>query len=106
MLIARKKQAIDDPKKLSGPEKAAVVMLALGEDHKHIWEQLDEEEIKEISQGMAMLGTVAAGVGGALVAEFVSGMSATGAIMGSFEQAPRLLQTFMPGEKVDQLMEE
>src|SRR5688572_1473833 len=106
MLAGRKKMTIDDPNKLAGPEKAAVVLLALGEDHKHIWQQLDEEEIKEISQAMASLGTVTAPVVEALLLEFVSGMSGTGAIMGSFEQTQRLLNAFLPGEKVDALMEE
>jgi len=106
LATARKKNAVDDPKKLAGPEKAAVVLLALGEEHKQIWEQLDEEEIKEISQAMASLGTVSAGVVEALLLEFVSGMSGTGAIMGSFEQTQRLLSAFMPGDKVDTLMEE
>ena len=106
MLATRKKSSIDDPKKLAGPEKAAVVLLALGEEHKQIWEQLDDEEIKEISQAMASLGTVSAGVVEALLLEFVSGMSGTGAIMGSFEQTQRLLAAFLPGDKVDTLMEE
>ena len=106
MLAARKKQSVDDVKRLSGPEKAAVVLLALGEEHKDIWSQLDEEEIKEISQAMASLGTVTASVVEALLLEFVSGMSGTGAIMGSFEQTQRLLNAFLPGEKVDALMEE
>ena len=101
-----KNKAITDASRLNGPEKAAVVMLALGEDHTHIWEQLDEEEIKEISQAMASLGTVAASVVEELLVEFVSGMSASGAIMGSFEQTQRLLSSFMPPEKVDVLMEE
>jgi flagellar motor switch protein FliG len=106
MLAARKKQSIDDVKRLSGPEKAAVVLLALGEEHKDIWSQLDDEEIKEISQAMASLGTVSASVVEALLLEFVSGMSGTGAIMGSFDQTQRLLNAFLPGEKVDALMEE
>jgi hypothetical protein len=48
------------PGKLTGPEKAAVVLLSLGEEHTNVWQALDEEEIKEISQAMAGLGTVAA----------------------------------------------
>ena len=105
-VAARKKQSIDDPKRLSGPEKAAVVLLALGEDHKEIWAQLDEEEIKEVSQAMASLGTVSSGVVETLLVEFVSGLSGTGSIMGSFEQTQRLLNSFMPTDKVDTLMEE
>src|SRR5579863_9332986 len=100
------KKAITDPGRLSGPEKAAVVLLALGEDHNVLWQAMDEEEIKEISQAMAGLGTVTSGVVEDLLLEFVSGMSGTGAIMGSFEQTQRLLASFMPGDKVDTLMEE
>jgi len=102
----RSKKTIDDPKKLSGSEKAAVVLLALGEDHQDLWSQLDEEEIKEISQAMSSLGTVSANVVEALLVEFVSGLSSTGAIMGSYEQTQRLLSSFMRGDKVDSLMEE
>ena len=103
---ARKKPSIDDPARLGGPEKAAIVLLALGEDPKDLWKQLDEEEIKEISQAMSSLGTVSANVVEALLMEFVSGMSGTGAIMGSFEQTQRLLSAFMPGDRVDAMMEE
>ncbi len=102
----RSKKAVLDISKLSGPEKAAVVLLALGEDHTVLWEALDEEEIKEISQAMAGLGTVPSSVVEDLLVEFISGMSATGAIMGSFEQTQRLLGSFMPAEKVEGLMEE
>ena len=105
MAVAKKK-LIDDPSRLSGPEKAAVIMLALGEDHVHLWSQLDEDEIKEISQVMSGLGNVSAATVEALLVEFVAGMSSTGAIMGSFEQTQRLLSSFMPGERVDSMMEE
>ena len=99
-------KAITDPAKLSGPERAAIVLLALGEDHSTIWEQLDDEEIKEISQAMAGLGTVSSAVVEQLLVDFISGMSGAGAIMGSFEQTQRLLQNFLPQDKVDTLMEE
>jgi len=104
--MSRKAKAIVDPSRLSGPEKAAVVLLSLGEEHATIWGQLDDEEIKEISQAMASLGTVSSGVVEDLLVEFVSGLSGAGAIMGSFEQTQRLLSAIMPVEKVEQLMEE
>jgi flagellar motor switch protein FliG len=100
------KKAVLDTSRLSGPEKAAVILLALGEDHNIMWQQLDEEEIKEVSQAMAGLGTVSAGVVEDLLVEFVSGLSGTGAILGSFEQTQRILASFLPSEKVDNLMEE
>lgn len=101
-----KKGAIDDPAKLTGPEKAAVILLALGEDHAHIWENLDEEEIKEVSQAMAGLGAVSAETVEQLLVEFVSGMSGSGTVMGSYEQTQRLLAAFMPPDRVEALMEE
>ncbi|BBF81489.1 flagellar motor switch protein FliG [Asticcacaulis excentricus] len=100
------KNIIDDPKRLNGVEKAAVVMLALGEEHTELWRQLDEEEIKEISQAMSSLGTVSSNVVEELLVEFVAGLSNSGTIMGSYEQTQRLLQSFLPADKVDALMEE
>lgn len=106
MRAPREKKAINDASKLSGPEKAAVVLLALGEEHVVLWQNLDEEEIKEISSAMASLGTVGAGVVEELLVEFVSGLSGTGAIMGSYEQTQRLLQSFLDSDKVEGMMEE
>ena len=106
MAVAAKGKAITDPSRLTGPEKAAVILLALGEDHTVIWQQLDDEEIKEISQAMASLGNVAASVVEQLLVEFISNMSGAGSIMGSFEQTQRLLSSFLDSDKVDNLMEE
>ena len=74
------KPKITQTSDLKGPEKVAVVMLALGQEEHTLWERLDEEEIKEISLAMAGLGTVPATVVEDILIEFVSGMSATGAI--------------------------
>jgi len=106
MAIRAQKRSVDDPKKLAGPEKAAIILLALGEDHHQLWSSLDEDEIKEISQAMSSLGTVSSAVVEQLMIEFVSGMSGAGSVMGSFEQTQRLLSSFMPSERVDGLMEE
>ena len=100
------KKAVTDATKLNGAEKAAVILLSLGEEQHALWQALDDEEIKEISQAMSTLGTVSSNVVEDLLVEFVSGMSSTGAIMGSFEQTQRLLGSFLSGDKVDNLMEE
>lgn len=104
--VAVKGKAITDPTRLTGPEKAAVILLSLGEDHVVIWQQLDDEEIKEISQAMAGLGNVSASVVEQLLVDFISNMSGAGSIMGSFEQTQRLLSSFLDPDKVDNLMEE
>ncbi len=82
-------------------------MLALGEEHgSRVWQMMDEEEIKEISQIMSTLGTVSSNLVEKLLIDFVSQMSATGSLMGSYESTERLLGRFMQGEKVTQIMEE
>lgn len=105
MARANSKNIVDSAR-LSGAEKCAVILLALGEEHAKVWAALDEEEIKEISQAMASLGNVTSAVVEDLLNEFIAGMAGTGAIMGSFEQTQKLLASIMPGEKVDSLMEE
>ncbi|WP_395942562.1 flagellar motor switch protein FliG [Brevundimonas sp.] len=104
--LVNKKQAIEDPNKLTGPEKAAVILLALGEEHTALWERLDDEEVKEISQAMATLGNVTADAVEALMIEFVSGLAGSGSVMGSYEQTQKLLAAFLPKDRVDGLMEE
>ena len=97
----------DDIRQLSGAERAAVIMLSLGEDHSaKIWGMMDEEEVKEVSQVMSNLGSVSANLIEKLMVDFVSQMSGTGSVMGSYESTERLLSRFMPEDKVGSIMEE
>jgi flagellar motor switch protein FliG len=91
---------------LNGAEKAAIFLLALGEDHKALWAQFDDDEIKEISQAMSNLGNVQASTVEGLVVEFISRMSGSGAVMGSYEQTQRLLASMLPPDKVEAIMDE
>src|SRR6202161_2402515 len=71
---------------LPGPKRAAILMLALGEQYGgKVWSLLDDDEVRELSIHMSSLGTVEAEVVEGLVLEFVSGMSASGALMGTFD---------------------
>jgi len=97
----------DDIRALSGAERAAIIMLALGEEHStRLWQMMDEDEVKEISQVMSNLGTVSSAVIEKVLIDFVSQMSGTGALMGSYESTERLLSHFMPSDRVSQIMEE
>ncbi len=95
-----------DLTKYSGAEKAAIILLCLGEEAQKLWRMLDEEEIKEVSQAMSSLGLVPSATVEALVVEFVQKMSGSGSLMGSYDQTQRLLSSFLPKAKVDSLMEE
>jgi len=97
----------EDIRTLSGAERAAIIMLALGEDHsQQIWRMMDEDEIKEVSQVMSNLGSVSATLIEKLLVDFVSQMSGTGSLMGSYESTERLLANILPQDKVGVIMEE
>src|SRR5476649_1744961 len=107
MAKAAKPAVKDDIRALTGAERAAVIMLSLGEENsEQIWRMMDEEEIKEISQVMSNLGSVSSAVIEKLLVEFVGQMAGTGSLMGSYESTERLLASILPGDKVGGIMEE
>lgn len=94
-------------KPMSGATRAAMLMLALGEQHgAGIWKQLDDDEIRDISHAMSTLGTIDADNVETMMVEFVSKMSTTGALMGNFDSTERILGGFLPKDRVTQIMEE
>jgi len=97
----------EDYRSLTGPEKAAILLLALGEEHSaKLFALMDDEEIKDISQVMANVGTVSANVVERLFVEFADMLSSTGSLVGSFDSTERLLAKVLGKERVDSLMEE
>ena len=100
-------QSRDDYRTLTGAEKAAIFMLSLGEDQSaRLFALMDEEEIKELSQTMANLGSVASNVVEKLFVDFADQISATGSLVGSHESTERLLQKVLGPDHVAQIMEE
>src|SRR6476660_5153814 len=94
-------------KPLSGPKRAAILMLALGEQYGgKVWSQLDDDEVRELSLAMSTLGNVEADVVEDLLLEFVSRMSASGALMGNFDATERLLQQYLLKERAAGIMDE
>ena len=92
---------------MSGPKRAAILMLALGEQYGgKVWSRLDDDEVRELSMAMSTLGTVEADVVEDLLLEFVSRMSASGALMGTFDATERLLQQYLPSDQVSGIMDE
>src|SRR6478672_6581477 len=92
---------------LSGPKRAAILMLALGEQYGgKVWSLLDDDEVRDLSVHVSTLGTVAADVVDDLLLEFVSRTSSSGALMGTFDATERLLQQYLPAERVTGIMDE
>ncbi len=97
----------DELRGLTGPQKAAVFVLALGEEHTaKLFELMDDEEIREISQSMSTLGNISSATVERLFVEFADQLSSTGSLVGSFSSTERLLIKSLPTDRVDQIMEE
>src|SRR6476660_7503649 len=105
--LASRPQVNPGRRKLSGPERAAVLMLALGEQYGgKIFSLLDDDELREISIVMSSLGTIEAESVEQLLLEFVSRMSASGALLGNYDATERLLKQYLPAERVGGIMDE
>jgi flagellar motor switch protein FliG len=105
--LASRPQVNKGRRKLKGPEKAAVLMIALGEQYGgKIFSLLDDDELREISTVMASLGMIEAESVEELLLEFVSRMSASGALLGSYDVAERLLKQYLPQERVGGIMDD
>jgi len=92
---------------LTGAERAAVLILSLGEEHAaKLFALMDDEEIKELSQTMANLGTVSSAVIERLFVDFADQISATGSLIGTYDSTERLLTKVLDGGRVEQIMEE
>jgi flagellar motor switch protein FliG len=92
---------------LKGAQKAAALMLALGEEQcARLFGMMHEDEIKEVSVAMAQLGPVRADVVEKLCISFTESIGSAGSLVGNFESTERLLAKTMPRERVAQIMEE
>ncbi|MCE7998797.1 MAG: flagellar motor switch protein FliG [Rhodobiaceae bacterium] len=106
-MAAADEKVKDDIKAVTGAEKAAIFMLSLTDDHAAgIWDLFDEDEIREISVTMSNLGQVSSNLVEKLLVEFAGKLSGSGAIVGSYEATQRLLNRFLPDDRVNQVMDE
>ena len=97
----------EDYRSITGPEKASILLMSLGEDQAaKLLGQMDDEEIKEISQVMASLGTVSSNIVERLFVEFTEQLSSTGSVVGSLSTTERLLAKALGEERVGEIMEE
>lgn len=99
--------AHSDVNKMTGAQKAAAFMLAIGEElGKIVWEQMSDDEIKELSTAMASLGSVESSVVEGLFVSFASQVSTVGTLNGSFDSTERLLAKLLPDDRVSGIMDE
>ena len=97
----------EDFRSLSGTERASLLLMSLGEDNaSQLISYMDEDEIREISQTMANLGSVSSKIIERLFVEFADQISTTGSMVGNFDSTERLLLKVMERDKVENLMED
>ncbi|MEE9544057.1 MAG: flagellar motor switch protein FliG [Rhodospirillales bacterium] len=97
----------DEFRGLSGPQKASIFMLALGQEHSaKLFEMMDDEEIRELSQTMSSLGNIGSTIVERLFVEFADQLASAGSLVGSFDSTERLLFSTLPEDRVSQIMEE
>jgi flagellar motor switch protein FliG len=93
--------------RLSGPQKAAALVLALNEDQAAaLLGRLHEDEVRDLSAAMASLGAVPAASVEELCREFTEALGRAGNLAGGIESTERLLLKTLPRDRVDQIMEE
>lgn len=94
--------------KIVGPRKAAILMLAMGEQRAaQIFGYMDDYEIRDISREMAQLGTVSGEEMENTLQEFADAVGGGGAaVVGGWGTTERYLKTFLKEDRVKELMEE
>jgi len=96
-----------DYQMLTGQEKAALLLMSIGEKNATtLFDGLHDDEVKEVSQIMASLGTVSSEVVERLFVEFADHVSNSSTVVGNFDSTERLLSKVLDREKVDNIMEE
>jgi flagellar motor switch protein FliG len=90
----------------NGTQRAAMFLLALGDGAASVWQALNDDEVRNISQAMSTLGAVTADTTQAVFTAFIAGMSGASSLRGSAEMAERVLSSFLPADKVSEILAE
>ena len=99
--------ANDDYRNLTGMQKAAIFMLAIGNEHSaQLFNKMDEQEIRDLSTAMATLGEINASVVERLFVEFADQLSSAGGLIGTMTSTERLLLSALDPDQVALIMED
>ncbi|HEX2859822.1 MAG TPA: flagellar motor switch protein FliG [Alphaproteobacteria bacterium] len=98
----------DNPKKTETPRKAAILMMALGEQRAaNLFSFMDDYEIRDISREMATLGHVTGEEMEQTMMDFASEVGGGGGgMVGGWSTTERYLKSFLKEDRVKELMEE
>jgi flagellar motor switch protein FliG len=106
-MAAPQKEGKDDYRKLSGPQKAAIFLMSLGEETAvKLFAMMEDDEIRELSGIMSSIGQISSDTVERLMVEFAEQVSASGAVVGNYDSTERLLVKALGKGRVDGIMEE
>lgn len=92
---------------MTGIEKAATLLMIISKETAiKIFELLDEDEIKVISQAMSNLGTVQSEIIEQLITEFQSNISENASLVGNIQNTERFLRKVLGKDKVESILED
>ena len=93
--------------RLSGTDKAAILLLSLETDiAARLVQSLEDTEIQEISQAMTNLGKIPAEVTEQVVIEFAHQINDTISVIGNFSSTEKFLRKVLSDDKVNSIVEE
>ena len=97
----------DDYQTLTGYEKAAVLLLSVGDAYSaKLFASLEEDEIRMISQSMSELGAVSSVIVEQLFVEFTEQVATTGDLVNTPEITERILRKVREENPSDETMEQ
>lgn len=90
---------------LTGPQRAAVLLLMLGDRYgAAVWSMLSQEEVRKVSRAMVELGSIGPETVETLIVDFISRLSHSGAITGSSDRTEELLAKIFPADQVQAIL--
>lgn len=92
---------------LTGPQKAAILLMSLPEEYVgKLLGLLEDEEIRELSTTMTTLGAVSSNVIEKVFLEFANSISNPASMIGNFDNTERLLLKSLSKDRVSAIMED
>jgi flagellar motor switch protein FliG len=97
---------ISSSSRLTGAERAAVLLLVLGEEFgAPIWASLDDDELRAVTLAMSTLGSVSAKNVEQVLSDLANHVGRL-TVVGDYERTHDLLLKLLPRDRVDPIMDE
>ncbi len=94
-------------RKPTGPQKAAILFLCLGEKRgSGLMQKLEMDEIQQITRAMSGLGSIEADLVEEVMTAFTEEISNGGGVVGSFSVAENLLRSLLPEDQVEGILKD